>query len=251
MYAPFTKKRGEMYHLIKNMVRMPRPLPPEIFEVRDMSKRCMFHQFYGHSTEECQQLRDILEKMAREGRLVDYIRPSFYDRHRKLYGGEKEFKKPTQYKKGYMDPRNNQRTQDSMDGSEPRNRQKSIDINVISGGDLEAQPEKSNRIKSKPYPTVLSVEQTPDRKRPRSEEMISFSGKDFGDVKWPHADPLVLRLKMGEHRVNRVLVDTGSSADILYLSAFQKMKLQFCRPQDITTPLTGFTGDTLQPKGVV
>jgi hypothetical protein len=45
-------------------------------------------------------------------------------------------------------------------------------------------------------------------------------------------------------------VDTGSSADILYLSAFRKMGMEEDQLQKIASPLVGFTGDTLRPRGI-
>jgi hypothetical protein len=53
--------------------------------------------------------------------------------------------------------------------------------------------------------------------------MISFSKKDKDDVEGSHDDVIVLSLKINAHRVKRVLVDTDSSTDILYLDAFKKM----------------------------
>jgi hypothetical protein len=61
-----------------------------------------------------------------------------------------------------------------------------------------------------------------EKKRSRPDEIISFSKKDRGDVQGPHDDTIVLSLKINTHRVKRVLVNTGSSADILYLNAFKK-----------------------------
>ena len=51
--------------------------------------------------------------------------------------------------------------------------------------------------------------------------------------------------------MNRVLIDNGSLANIIYLLAFQKMKLNKERLQPFTSPLVSFTGDRVVPKGVV
>lgn len=56
--------------------------------------------------------------------------------------------------------------------------------------------------------------------------MISFSKKDQGDIVGPHDEPILLNLKIETHRVKRVMIDTGSSTDILYLPAFKKMNLK-------------------------
>lgn len=98
---------------------------------------------------------------------------------------------------------------------------------------------------------MLISDVVPKRKRPRADEVISFSDKDQGDIVGPHDDPIVLNLKIEAHRVKRVLIDTRSSADILYLSAFKKMELKNVAMQKVVAPLIGFTRDTLRPKGLV
>uniref|UniRef100_A0A2N9GP36 RNase H type-1 domain-containing protein n=1 Tax=Fagus sylvatica TaxID=28930 RepID=A0A2N9GP36_FAGSY len=49
----------------------------------------------------------------------------------------------------------------------------------------------------------------------------------------------------------RVLIDNGSSADIIYLPAYQQMKIDKEQLKPIDIPLVGFTGDKVKPLGVV
>ena len=49
----------------------------------------------------------------------------------------------------------------------------------------------------------------------------------------------------------RVLIDNGSLVDIIYLPAFQQMKLNEERLRPFTSPLVSFTGDRVVPKGVI
>ena len=44
-------------------------------------------------------------------------------------------------------------------------------------------------------------------------------------VKQPHNDPLVIILNIEGFNTKRILVDNGSSADIIYLLAFQQLRL--------------------------
>ena len=48
-----------------------------------------------------------------------------------------------------------------------------------------------------------------------------FSEEDARRVKQPHDDPLVIMLTIEGFNTRRILVDNGSSVDIIYLSAFQ------------------------------
>jgi metal-dependent hydrolase (beta-lactamase superfamily II) len=64
-------------------------------------------------------------------------------------------------------------------------------------------------------------------------------------VEDPHDDAIVLSLKVNNHRVKRVLVDTGGSANILYLNVLKKMGYSVKNLKRVQTLLVGFTGDTL------
>ena len=56
---------------------------------------------------------------------------------------------------------------------------------------------------------------------------------------------------MEEFNIHRVLVDSGSSANIIYLPAFQQMKLSQERLRPFTSPLVSFTRDRIVPKGII
>nr|XP_023896956.1 uncharacterized protein LOC112008835 [Quercus suber] len=49
----------------------------------------------------------------------------------------------------------------------------------------------------------------------------------------------------------RVLVDNGSSADIIYLSSFQQLKVDPNRLRPFESPLVSFSGDKVYPRGIV
>ena len=58
-------------------------------------------------------------------------------------------------------------------------------------------------------------------KQRRTNQDMCFSEEDVRGVKQPHDDPLVIMVMIEGFNTRRVLVDNGSSADIIYLSAFQ------------------------------
>ena len=49
----------------------------------------------------------------------------------------------------------------------------------------------------------------------------------------------------------RVLVDNGSSIDIIYLFAFQQLKVDLKRLHPFESPLVSFSGDKVYPQGIV
>ena len=58
-------------------------------------------------------------------------------------------------------------------------------------------------------------------KQRQTNRDILFSKIDARGVKQLHDDPLVIMLMIEGFNTRRTLVDNGSSADIIYLSAFQ------------------------------
>ena len=56
---------------------------------------------------------------------------------------------------------------------------------------------------------------------------------------------------MANNNVHRILVDNGSSVDILYYQAFQKMGLKNSDLRPSPNPIYGFTGDSVTLMGVI
>ena len=54
---------------------------------------------------------------------------------------------------------------------------------------------------------------------------ILFTEEDARGVKQPHDNPLAIVLMIERFNTRLILVDNGSSIDIIYLSAFQQLKV--------------------------
>ena len=67
---------------------------------------------------------------------------------------------------------------------------------------------------------VNSVHMVPLFKQRRTNQDMSFNEEDARGVNQPHNDPLVITLTIEGFNTKRILIDNGSSADIIYLSAF-------------------------------
>ena len=80
---------------------------------------------------------------------------------------------------------------------------------------------------------------------------MSFNEVDARGVKQPHNDPLVMLLNIEGFNTKRILVDNGSSADIIYLPTFQQLKLDLRRLRLFDSPLVNFSGDRVYPKGIM
>ena len=71
------------------------------------------------------------------------------------------------------------------------------------------------------------------------------------DARSPYENALVVSIQVRDYNTHRVLVDNGSSADILYYPAFQQMKIDKERLIPVNALLVGFGGTRVHPLGVV
>ncbi|XP_023901793.1 uncharacterized protein LOC112013632 [Quercus suber] len=83
--------------------------------------------------------------------------------------------------------------------------------------DLPLQEQAPRRDNERPsiIPKMLRVDNL----------LIGFSEEDAQRLHHLHDDALVVSFQVGDYNVYRVLIDNGSSIDILYYPAFQQMRI--------------------------
>jgi hypothetical protein len=81
--------------------------------------------------------------------------------------------------------------------------------------------------------------------------VLSFSEEDARGVVMPHDDALVVTLTVANHGIHRILVDNGSSADILYWPAFQQIEIDHDKIKPFGSPLVGLGREVVYPIGIV
>ena len=79
--------------------------------------------------------------------------------------------------------------------------------------------------------------------------IIEFSKEDARRLHYPHDDALVISIRVGDYNTYRVMVDNGSSTDILYYPAFQQMRIDNEQLVSTNTSLVGFRGTRVFPLG--
>ena len=91
----------------------------------------------------------------------------------------------------------------------------------------------------------------PKRVRLDVQPALSFSDEDKVGALQPHDDTLVVTLKIGWYDVTRVMIDQGSSTEIMYLDLYKGLNL---RPEDLRnydTPLVSFDGKVIILRGQI
>ena len=85
----------------------------------------------------------------------------------------------------------------------------------------------------------------------RESPIIGFSEEDARRLHHLHDDALVVSIRVGDYNVHWMLVDNGSSADILYYQAFQQMRINRARLTPTNAPLVGFGGTRVLLLGAI
>ena len=124
------------------------------------------------------------------------------------------------------------------------------EIRVIIGGTSAGQSSKSRKTYLKVVHNVQLSGRPPTMKKV-DVQAITFTKEDAGKVHHPHDDAIVTTLLIADYTTRRVLIDNGSSANILYYPAFQQRRLGRDQLHLINSPLVGFGGMKVQLVGTI
>ena len=78
---------------------------------------------------------------------------------------------------------------------------------------------------------------------------ISFTAKEQEKILAPHHDAQVISLTVANCLVKRILVDNGSSSNIIFQTAYHDLGLEESTLTRKVTPLIGFSGEVNQTAG--
>ncbi|KAL2486028.1 Uncharacterized protein Adt_30784 [Abeliophyllum distichum] len=79
---------------------------------------------------------------------------------------------------------------------------------------------------------------------------ITFTSTDATRVHFPHDDTLVVRIVVAKNGLEKMLVDDGSSVNIIYGTTYDKMDIE--TPLiSATDPIYGYTGESIIPRGTI
>uniref|UniRef100_A0A2N9FUY0 Uncharacterized protein n=1 Tax=Fagus sylvatica TaxID=28930 RepID=A0A2N9FUY0_FAGSY len=186
-----------------------------------------FHRDHGHNTEDCYDLKRQIEELIKQGKLQRFVER-----------GQREGRP--------QGPRQQRPPVEVLPRPPPLG-----EIHVITGGVAAGGTSRSSRKAYARQIHNVLVTQKMDKK-PRLEDLpITFAEEDARKVFHPHDDALVVTLEIAGYSTRRVLIDNGSSADIIYLTAFQQMRIDKDQLRPIETPLVGFAGTSVYPLGII
>ena len=123
---------------------------------------------------------------------------------------------------------------------------------MISGGFAGGGESSSTRkahLRSIRSGEVMEVQAV--SKLPQFDTAITFSDSYLEGCQHPHDDPLVIRAVVANKTNHRVLIDNGSSTDIIFEAAFDKMGIGWEMIEPISTHLRGFSGEKVLPLGSI
>ena len=198
--------------------RWPGPLRADPAK-RDHSKKCAYHKEHGYTTETCKSLHYLVEMLIKAGHLKQYLRSD-------------------------ARVRDTPRNRDSETLRTPI-APKAI-INYIHGGPLDEEY-NSKRKRQKLLRAALVREHVntirpgvTDRSAQPIDGTIVFPPVDPTRILQPHRDALILSLVMGDFDVRWILIDLGSSANLLQASVVNQMGLELSGLENPGRILSGF-----------
>ncbi|XP_024010395.1 uncharacterized protein LOC112085419 [Eutrema salsugineum] len=117
-------------------------------------------------------------------------------------------------------------------------------------GEPEERPEPRQRINMIMVSSIKAYQRRAEAKENWTEPtdipntVISFAEEEMAGIDRLHNDPLVIELTIRDHDVARVLIDTGSSVNIIFRETLRRMGIDLSEVTAIPKPLTGFSGET-------
>ena len=196
---------------------------------RDNTRYCEFHRDYGLRTDDCIQLKKEIEYLMRREYLRRFI--------------ASEGQAQSQARAQHPPPPQQATTQHQQPLGE---------IHVISGGFVgggESSSARKTHLRSIRSGEITEVQAV--SKQTRLDTTITFLDSDLERCQHPHDDPLVIRAVVANKTIHLVLVDNGSSTDIIFASAFDKMGIRREKLEPINTHLRGFYGEKVLPLGLI
>lgn len=86
---------------------------------------------------------------------------------------------------------------------------------------------------------------------PEDDWVLKFTKEDLLGVRTPHTDALVITVSIDKSTVQRVLIDQGSSTEVMFYSTYKSLGLEPYHLRPATSLIVSFTGAPVWPLGLI
>ncbi|KAG7533225.1 Retrotransposon gag domain [Arabidopsis thaliana x Arabidopsis arenosa] len=199
--------------------------------VCDESLHCDIHKVTGHLTKDCSVLKKHLAELWASGDLSKFKIEDFVKEYHEARDSSKD--------------QNSKRPRVSNE-EEPRSSKGKI--NVIFGG---------SKLCRDTIGAIRKHRRNVSLKASLGEEVdfqgasISFDEEETRHLKKPHDDALVITLDVANFELSRILIDTGSSVDLIFLGTLGRMRISRADIVGPPTPLVAFTSESAMSFGTI
>ncbi|KAL0295352.1 UNVERIFIED_CONTAM: hypothetical protein Sangu_3200400 [Sesamum angustifolium] len=188
-------------------------------------KYCRFHRDRGHTTEECHHLKNEIEKLIQRGHLRQYV-------------NREQSRQPQETASTHTPNSDNLPTAGVIAVISGGPSRRGFRQRKESPGSRSQEKQLANAQSSPQHKLRQARRNRIRRARPRSERN-------------QNNDALVISATLSNFWVKKVLVDSGSSADIIFYDAYVQLGVENAQLRKVNTPLTGFSGEMIEPLGEV
>ncbi|KFK28382.1 hypothetical protein AALP_AA8G507800 [Arabis alpina] len=196
---------------------------------------CDFHKANGHSTAKCRELGQQLIAKLTEGTLKGNVCLSDFKPEEKAHANIEQSEE---------NPRRQRRDDDV------KNEDMYESINMIMGGSQYCTDDVT-AIEAYQRRADVCANIAAPAKPWLSSDPITFDEQDTEGLDQPHNDPLVINLTVYNFNVARVLINTGSSVDVIFKKTLERMKIDLSTIKGQPKPITGFSGEITMTMGMI
>jgi hypothetical protein len=120
---------------------------------------------------------------------------------------------------------------------------------IIGGSAMEFETKRQRNNYFRSVNTIIN--DGPTARPELAKVPITFIKQDFKLKSTNHNDAMVIEVNIARWVIGNILVDNGSSADILFMKTFEKMSLSQHMLQPPEYPLLGFEGKPIKLVGKI